>query len=77
MSKKSKLESKARNKAAKMSRKNANRALYNSMRDSGDNSKTKSQKNKKSVRAAKHMHLMDDCGNIGCKKCNPEMRLAV
>jgi len=76
MSKKSKKASKEKNKLAKQSKKRANRALYDSRRDAGTNSKSfrakKRAKNGRSV--GKGKHLVPNCGNIGCQKCHPSER---
>ena len=73
MSKKAKAASKDKNRIAKTARKRANRALYDSRRDSGTNSKSfrarKNSNKKKSV--GKGKHLIPNCGNLGCQKCNP------
>ena len=76
MSKKSKKASKEKNKLAKQSKKRANRAVYDSRRDSGTNSKSfRARKRSKNGRSQdKGKHLVSNCGNIGCQKCNPRER---
>lgn len=59
---------------AKMARKRAVKAarktLYASL--AGTSKKSKNQKKKIKISSnAKHAHLMSDCGNAGCKRCNP------
>lgn len=61
---------------AKVSQKRANRAKYDAWRDSGNNSKSfraKKRSNKKGS-SEKGKHLVSNCGNQGCQKCNPRDR---
>jgi len=76
MSKKSKKASKDKNRLAKQARKRANRSLYDARRDSGTNSKSfRARKNKKQKRSTeKNKHTINNCGNLGCQKCNPSER---
>ncbi len=72
MSKKSKIHAREARRKEKRSKKAAQQALYENWRDQGKNSKSKrsilaGQRNKKS--STKHMHLIANCGNIGCKRC--------
>jgi len=79
MSKKSKLKSAERRKAEKLSRKIANKAMYRKWAEDGVNTKSKRavRKSAKSSAATKGMHIgIHDCGNIGCKRCNPMEKVA-
>lgn len=71
MSKKSKSISKQKNLREKQAKKASQRALYESYKRSGEN--TKSSRNKKSNRknkkSTKGLHLIAHCGNIACRKC--------
>lgn len=73
MSKKSKIASKARKALAKRARKNANRARYQELARTGQNSKTKRALNaaQKKRKVNVFGHSLTNCGNIGCRKCNP------
>lgn len=72
MSKASKALSKQRNMSAKRARKAANRAKYQELAKSGQNSKSKralaTGRNKK---VNVFGHSITPCGNIGCLRCNP------
>lgn len=62
--------------AAKKAAKAAKKALYNSLRGTSKKNKKINKKKKGEARfntysPSKHKHLMDKCGNPGCKKCNP------
>jgi len=75
MGKKGKKIRSDRKKIAKASLKARNRAHYDALRDSGNNSKrAKRNKKKQGGSTGKGKHLIHDCGNIGCLKCNPEVR---
>ena len=76
MSKKAKKASKDKNRIAKTARKRANRALYDSRRDSGTNSKSlrARQNSKKGRSTEKGKHNIANCGNLACQKCNPSER---
>lgn len=77
MSKASRARSKLKRLLEKRKRKAANKALYEARRKAGENSKSKRfRKNAKKKNVAfKGMHILHpNCGNIGCKKCNPDMR---
>lgn len=79
MSKTSKARSSERRKAAKQSRRASNKALYRARAIAGENTKSKRNQRKQSGRnhAYKGMHHnVHDCGNIGCKKCNPVLATA-
>lgn len=74
MSKKSKARASLERKKEKARRKESQRLKYQSMRDQGINSKSKrfllrSKRGRKSL--SKHMHLVANCGNPGCKNCFP------
>jgi len=60
----------------KRARKAANRAKYDAWRAAGTNSKSFRQRKraKKKGSGDKGKHLIADCGNVGCLKCNPEER---
>ena len=64
---------------AKRSRKIANRAKYAAWRDAGTNSKSFRQRknSKKKGSNTKGLHLVADCGNVGCLRCNPAERKPV
>lgn len=77
MGKKGKKKRSDLKKMKKMAIKKANRARYDSMRDSGNNSKRNKRKKKKSGNkgSEKNKHLVSNCGNIGCQKCNPRVKV--
>lgn len=66
-------------KAAKKALKARNRAYYDSLRDSGNNQKSRSARKAKKRKGIgdKGKHLIADCGNVGCLKCNPMERRSV
>lgn len=68
MSKKSKRASHERNKLAKRARKQANRLRYQSMAESGDNSKRVGTARKRRSNL-KGTHPFTPCGNLACKRC--------
>jgi len=70
MSKKSKKIASDNRRRKKASEKAAQRAKYESYRDSGRNSKSKRfvSSSEKKMRSRAHV---GNCGNIGCKKCFP------
>jgi hypothetical protein len=73
MGKKGKKLRSDKKKAAKKSLKARNRAYYDSLRDSGNNSKRAKRKaKKKGGTGNKGKHLIHNCGNIGCQKCYPD-----
>jgi hypothetical protein len=74
MSKKSKAESKERRAKEKSRRKAANRAYYESLRDSGHNSKRAARAVKAGKKVKTTKHRLGACGNIGCAKCSPIAR---
>lgn len=75
MGKKGKKLRSDKKKAAKASLKARNRAYYDGLRDSGNNSKRAKRKSKKKGGLGdKGKHLIHNCGNIGCLKCNPDER---
>ena len=73
MSKKAKSEAKKRRRSKKAAMKSAQRALYETRKREGQNTKSKRvklrAKRKKRVRLVSHR--LGPCGNVGCKKCNP------
>lgn len=78
MGKKGKKIRSDKKKAAKASLKARNRAYYDSLRDSGNNSKRFKRKSKKAGSLGnKGKHLIHNCGNVGCLKCNPNERRSV
>ena len=70
MSKKCKKEARLKKLAKKRNIKIANRAMYDSFRDSGQNSKSKRYR-KKGKKFNTISHPEGLCGNIGCYRCNP------
>ncbi len=46
-------------------------ALYKSYAEEGRKNKSKRFLRKKATSNAKGQHLMTDCGNVGCQRCNP------
>lgn len=76
MSKKAKKANSDKRKMAKQAKKRANRALYDSRRDAGTNSKSfRARKKAQGGRSQeKGKHLVSNCGNIGCQKCHPSER---
>jgi len=77
MSKKSKKAASEMKRRKKASEKSAQRAKYESYRDSGKNSKSKRflSKVKDYSKMRAHTHPHGHCGNIGCKKCNPKYNI--
>lgn len=72
MSKKAKLKNREKRLQEKRSRKAANKARYAELRRLGINSKSKRfQKKKRSVILGDHP--FGNCGNVGCKKCFPDL----
>lgn len=72
MSKKSKSLSKQANLRAKQAKKAANRALYDSRKRMGENTKSSRSVRKSRGRKGKEKgkHLVAYCGNIACMKCH-------
>jgi len=70
MSKKIKKAQKAKNRAAKRAKRDANRAQYQTWARDGVNQKSVRFKRKKKKPITKS-HPQGECGNIGCRKCNP------
>jgi hypothetical protein len=64
----------AKKMAQKRAAKAAKRALYASMAGSSRKHKKILSRSKLVTRfnPNKHKHLIDDCGNPGCKKCYPQ-----
>lgn len=58
-------------KKQKRARKDANRARFEAMRDSGSNSKDKSNAAASRDGVRNVRHRTGDCGNVGCKRCSP------
>ena len=73
MSKKAKKLQKEKRLEKKRARRTANKARYAALRDSGQNSKSKRfVKNSKRMKRVKTIdHPLGSCGNIGCKRCDP------
>ena len=74
MSAKKKSAAKDKRRKDKAKRKAAQKARYISYKESGQNSKSKRnrQKAKKEVRSvARVKHPISPCGNLGCLRCNP------
>mgnify|MGYP001565214925 CR=1 FL=1 len=75
MGKKAKKIRSDKKKMQKKSLKAANRAKYDAWRNAGTNSKRqKKNSKKKKGMGAKGKHLVSNCGNVGCMKCNPQER---
>jgi hypothetical protein len=80
MGKKAKKLRSDKKKMAKKSQKAANRAKYDAWRNAGTNSKSFRQRKKAKKKTGnndKGKHLIHDCGNVGCLKCNPMERKPV
>jgi hypothetical protein len=73
MSKKSKALNKQKNLAKKRAKKAAMRAQYDAWKIAGTNTKSKRaiQTAKKTRRANSISHPEGNCGNIGCRRCDP------
>ena len=72
MSKKSKLQAREIRRKEKSGRKAANKAKYQSLAGTAANKKKKSTSEQGG--GIKHAHLIANCGNIGCRRCHPEIR---
>jgi len=74
MSKAAKAKAKQKNLIAKRARKSANRAKYDELKRTGQNSKSKRARGqmKKNKRVNTISHPTGPCGNIGCIRCDPE-----
>ena len=77
MSKKAKNAAQERRKKEKRSRKAAEQAKYAAWAADGKNQKSKRNvlKNKRAVSVRTVRHAVAFCGNVGCKKCHPELNL--
>jgi len=75
MSKKSKLKNREKRLQEKRSRKAANKARYAEMRRLGINSKSKRFQSgqRKNHKVGSIDHPNGNCGNVGCKKCFPDL----
>jgi hypothetical protein len=75
MSKKSKLNNREKRLQEKRSRKAANKAKYAELRRLGINSKSKRFKKGQSKKHKSDLgdHPYGFCGNVGCKKCFPDL----
>lgn len=75
MSKKSKLNNREKRLQEKRSRKAANKSKYAELKRLGINSKSKrfQKSQSKKHRTDKGSHPNGDCGNVGCKKCFPDL----
>lgn len=62
---------------AKRAAKASRRALYASMVGTSRKGKKVRARNRAGVSAYKHMHLVTNCGNIGCSQCYPEYRRTI
>jgi hypothetical protein len=73
MSKKAKSEAKKRRRSKKRAMKAAQKALYESRKREGINTKSKRVKlrAKRARRLRLVKHRTGPCGNVGCMKCNP------
>lgn len=73
MSKKAKSEAKKRRRSQKSARKAAQQALYESRKQSGQNTKSKRVKLRKQREAGgrNERHRLGPCQNVGCPECNP------
>ncbi|HMT01946.1 MAG TPA: hypothetical protein PKD00_01320 [Burkholderiales bacterium] len=72
MGKTGKISRKMKKAALKKSIKMANAAKYAAWKAAGQNSKSKrfvAKLQKEKIKTVKH--LTDNCGNIGCRKCDP------
>lgn len=71
--KKMRSDAKKMKKKAERARK---KAYYESLRFSGNNSKSRSVRKAKKRRGFgdKNKHLVNNCGNIGCQRCHPSDR---
>lgn len=70
---KSRARSKARRQQERKSRKIAQQAQYCAWRDSGQNSRSVRARraSKRSKLVSVFNHPQGECGNAGCRKCNP------
>ena len=75
MSKKAKSEAKKRRRAKKRAVKAAQKALYESRKREGINTKSRRvrlrAKRTKRLKLRVVKHRLGPCGNVGCTKCNP------
>jgi len=74
MSAKKKSEAKERRKKEKRARKAAQKARYQAYKEAGNNQKSKRQRRNvkgKTRLAGRVKHAVANCGNAGCKRCNP------
>lgn len=74
MSKKAKLTSRALRRARKAARKTAQNLQYAAWKLAGKNTKSRRAKlrNQRANPVRSKDHSQGPCGNIGCKRCNPE-----
>lgn len=75
MSKSSKATSKLKRLSAKRARRAVNRAHYQELARTGQNSKSKRalKANAKRKKVNVFGHSITPCGNIGCMRCNPRI----
>ena len=75
MSKQAKLSSRALRRARKAARKAAQNLQYAAWKLAGKNTKSRRAKLRKqrSNQVRSKDHSQGSCGNIGCKRCNPEL----
>lgn len=72
MSKKSKKLQKERQLSKKRAKRNANKLLFQERARLGQNTKsTRALRSNKKNKRHMSSHPFGQCGNIGCKKCNP------
>lgn len=58
---------------AKQTAKKAKRAAYAARAGTSSKLKKIRQRNKARRSSEKHRHLVEDCGNISCRRCRPEL----
>ena len=75
MSKKAKLSNREKRLQEKRNRKAANKAKYAELKRLGINGKSKRYQSnlRKKSRAGSVDHPYGECGNVGCKKCFPDL----
>lgn len=75
MSKKAKATARELRRARKAARKAAQNVQYAAWKQAGQNTKSRRAKLRKqrSVQMRAKAHDQGPCGNIGCKRCNPEV----
>ena len=71
MSKKSKGKRAEEKKKDRASKRAAKKALYEAYAQQGRDKGSRRSKRKIRMTPGRGAHLMDNCGNVGCKRCNP------